>query len=196
MKKIIALLVLAAWSDAAFAQATKAKTKTPSAKASAKKTTATKPKIAKQNPCPSLVVDIDAGTINELTPEATMDEIKQTLPCFTGETPEGSDFNCGGGVFYLSKDVFFYINLDAIEIRKKYTGKFVKGGEEVRLLGIGKEALYELMGEPDEDSETDGDNMVNIYTTSSGSIRVVVANGKVAEVSLHAQEPDMIEVCE
>lgn len=65
-------------------------------------------------PCGNLYFDLKKGTLNDLKPDAPMYLVKSKLPCFTGETAEGSDINYGGGVFYINHDFFFYTHKDYI----------------------------------------------------------------------------------
>lgn len=72
--------------------------------------------------CELLNLDIKAGTLNGMTGLEELSEIKEKLPCYTGETEEGSGFNCGGGVFYLNHDFYFYSGRDYLEVRSKFDG--------------------------------------------------------------------------
>lgn len=73
--------------------------------------------------CDTLILDVAAGKLNGMTGLESMVEIKEKLPCYTGETEEGSGFNCGGGVFYLNHDCYFYSGRDYFEVRSKFDGK-------------------------------------------------------------------------
>jgi hypothetical protein len=72
--------------------------------------------------CSRLHFDLVRGTLNGVTPTASMDEVKRRLPCFTGESPEGEVFNFGGGVFFLDHDFYFYTNRNYIEVRSRFKG--------------------------------------------------------------------------
>lgn len=76
-----------------------------------------------QAQCEHLYVDLQKGTLNGLTPADSMGRIKKELPCFTGDTQEGSAFNYGGGVFYHNHDFYFYTHRDYLEVRADYKGK-------------------------------------------------------------------------
>ncbi len=52
------------------------------------------------------MVNLKRGTVNKLKLTASQDEVKAALPCSTGDTEECSDFNCGGGVFFLNNSFF------------------------------------------------------------------------------------------
>ena len=79
--------------------------------------------------------------MNGVPATASMDKAKVAFPCFTGETEEGADFNCGGGVYFLKHDFYFYTHKDFIEVRTGYTGKMSKP-----VLGLKKEELIKLLG--------------------------------------------------
>ncbi len=95
------------------------------------------------DPCTNLYFDLKKGTLNGLKPDAPMYLVKSKLPCFTGETEEGSDINYGGGVFYLNHDFYFYTHKDYIEVRRNFKGKLSadilgKSKSQVRLFLFGK----------------------------------------------------------
>jgi hypothetical protein len=74
------------------------------------------------DPCGSLRFDLVRGTLNGIPATASMDEVKQRLPCFTGETEETSTFNRGGGVFFVNHDFYFYTGANHIEVRTRFPG--------------------------------------------------------------------------
>ena len=93
--------------------------------------------------CDDLVFDAVRGTLNGLSPSCTQDAVKRVLPCSTGSTPDGSDFNYGGGVFFLNHDFFFYTGRDFIEVRSRFTGR-----ETEHLLGLDKQSVTARLGKP------------------------------------------------
>lgn len=72
--------------------------------------------------CSRLHFDLVRGTLNGVTPTASMDEVKRRLPCFTGESAETSGMNFGGGVFFLDHDFYFYTGRNYIEVRRRFPG--------------------------------------------------------------------------
>jgi len=81
--------------------------------------------LAAADRCSALTLDLAAGTLNGLAPTASQAEIKAALPCFTGETEEGSSYNEGGGVFFIDHDVYAYTYQDRWEAREAFRGAVV-----------------------------------------------------------------------
>jgi hypothetical protein len=148
--------------------------------------------------CPPIIVDITTGTVTTLKPAASFTQVKSRLPCFTGETKEGSVLNCGGGVFFGDRDLYFYTERDFIEIRKNFKGVFRKDGLELDIIGMEVKTFNILIGdEPSRTlSEDDTDNYTGVWATSYGSLRVTFVQGVVSQVAIHSQSPDKIRVCD
>lgn len=148
-------------------------------------------------PCPAFVLNLDNGTLNNLKPTATQQQIKTKLPCFTGDTKNGSATNCGGGVFYLKDDVFFYTQLKAINIRKDFTGKMKMGGKAIELFGASKTTVEGWFNQAF--SMTLEDDEANNYTlnfkTKWGTLTTVFVNGVVNELYLGYAHPDAFKIC-
>jgi hypothetical protein len=136
-------------------------------------------------PCKKLFVDLKNGTLNRLKPTDPQEKIKAKLPCSTGETEDGSEYNCGGGVFYIKHDFYCYTGKDYIEFRKKFKGKL-----SISLLGITKAKalllLKKLFGKPVR-TETEGDTELLFFNTVYGSLRINIQGGKVVLVAIHSQ---------
>lgn len=141
-------------------------------------------------PCIGLQANLKKGTLNKLKPTASMADIKAKLPCFTGDTEEGSSFNCGGGVFYLKNDFFFYSGRDYIEFRKKFNGKL-----SIDLLGKTREEIVKILGEPAR-KDTEGSEEAYLFKKKYGSLRVSFGSDeKVRVVAIHAQQPADVKLC-
>lgn len=91
--------------------------------------------------CDGFVFDANRGTLNGLPPSATQYDIKQALPCYTGETEEGSPYNSGGGVFFVNHDFYFYTHADLIEVRSRFAGR-----ETVPLLRGTRDSVIRQLG--------------------------------------------------
>lgn len=52
-----------------------------------------------------------------------MEKVKEKFPFFTGATEDGAGYNCGGGVFFLDHDFYFYTGRDYLEIRNDFRAK-------------------------------------------------------------------------
>ena len=72
--------------------------------------------------CNNLVLDLNQGTLNGLVPTVSQAQVKQYLPCATGDTEDGVAYNYGGGVFFLNHDFFMYTGKDFIEVRQDFKG--------------------------------------------------------------------------
>ncbi|MEZ4688010.1 MAG: hypothetical protein R3B47_18700 [Bacteroidia bacterium] len=150
----------------------------------------------KAGSCDRLAVDLDQGTLNGLNGAASMDEVKKQLPCFTGETEEGSSFNCGGGLFYLDHDFYFYTHRNYIEIRKDF-----KGTMSQDMLGKSMSELGGAFSKPDKEKEyesTFSGTVTNYYEYRKkwGTLVIVIEDEAVIEVALHfGKEPGDVEYC-
>jgi hypothetical protein len=153
---------------------------------------------SKTKTCDSLVLNLDKGTLNGLKPTATQQQIKVKLPCFTGTTKDGDAFNCGGGIFYLNHDVFFYTTLDIINVRDDFAGKIIWKGKSIDLIGADLSDIEKWFGEKPAamPADEDANNFAHVYKTKWGSIRVDVKEGKVAEIVIGFKAPTKLKICE
>ncbi len=141
--------------------------------------------IEEETPCDPLLLDLEKGTINDITGFATMDEVKTNFPCFTGETEEGSEFNCGGGVFFLNHDVYYYTWKDYITVRDEFWGECTPP-----VVGQEASAANEHLGEPTESfvytDEFFGEETTYMqYSKDWGTLVVLVKDKKVIAIELH-----------
>jgi len=93
--------------------------------------------------CPDLYIDVLNGTVNEIKPSYTPNEIKEKFPCFTSAVDESNEAKCGGGIFFKDKDIFFYTKRDYIEVGPKFLGK-----TSILLLGTRRGTLFKTLGNP------------------------------------------------
>ena len=149
------------------------------------------------NPCDQLDLDFENGTLNGVNGTASMEEVKKSFPCFTGETEENtSGSNCGGGVFFLDHDFFIYTGRDYLNVRKKFKGKTTKP-----VLGQSIEAALKLMGEPDSSfvytDEFFGDKTTYLqYTKNWGTLVLKIKENSVDALELHyGKKIGEIEFC-
>jgi hypothetical protein len=152
---------------------------------------------ADASPCDKLYLDIKKGTLNGLTGKETMAVIKETLPCYTGESEENdAGMNCGGGVFYLKHDMFFYTKNDYINVRKKFPGEM-----SVPLFGLSVAEVKEKLGNPDDDfvytDEWLGDKTTYLqYNKKWGTLVLLVQEGEVTKLELHQdKKAGQIDFC-
>jgi hypothetical protein len=134
--------------------------------------------------CDNLYVDLERGTLNGLSVGAAQKDIKTALPCFTGDTPDGSEFNCGGGVFFIDHDFYFYSGQDYIEIRKNF-----KGTVSVDILNKSPEQVTKILGMPDyHETVRKWDETVRthyFYKRKYGCFSIVFIKGKSLKVAIH-----------
>jgi len=142
------------------------------------------PRPAPPAGCDSLQFDIVRGTLNGLKPAASQSEVKAALPCFTGDTEDGSAFNYGGGVFFLNHDFFFYTGRDFIEIRSDF-----KGSDTPQLLGADHATVRAQLGTAKGHGELPG---MAFHATDYGCARLRYRGGAVVSLAAHAEPCDQV----
>lgn len=152
---------------------------------------------AGKNPCGQLELDFEKGTLNGVGGAATMEEVKQFFPCFTGDTEENTEgSNCGGGVFFLDHDFFFYTGRDYINVRGRFKGQMT-----TPILGKTSSDALSAMGEPDSSfvytDEFFGEETTYLqYAKDWGTLVVVVKDATVHSVELfYGKKIGEIEFC-
>jgi hypothetical protein len=132
--------------------------------------------------CDALEFDISTGHINGLTPDVSQDRVTTVLPCSTGATEDGSDYNYGGGVFFRNHDFYVYTGKNFIEVRTRF-----KGGEVSGLIGKASGPVHELLGEPKRTAKLPN---TGFHPTAYGCARVEYQKGAVVRLAAH------LEACE
>ncbi len=145
---------------------------------------------AKAQNCDNLFVDIDKGTLNDLSVTTSPDEVKKKFPCFTGQTKDGSAENCGGGVFYSRHNFYFYTGKDNINIRKGFTGKC-----SIEIFGKTDAQLIELFGKPEGEIKDDEGARYLYFKRSYGCIVIEIKAGKAEEFFMYGLPADEIDLC-
>jgi hypothetical protein len=142
--------------------------------------------------CDELVANLAKGTLNGLKPGAAMEAVKEKLPCFTGDSEEGGAFNCGGGVFYLNHDFFYYTGNDYIELRSKFKGKV-----SVQVLGLTKAAAIKKMKVFGRVVRTqkNGNQSFLFFKTSYGCICLTLEDGSVKKLGMYNKPAAKVELC-
>ena len=120
-----------------------------------------------------------------------MASVKAKLPCFTGDSEEGVEMNCSGGVFYINHNFFCCTGRDYIEMRRKFTGKLsipifgLSKDAAIKKLGLGKEVRMVV---PEADEESDGNKRAFLFfNTSYGCLVLLFKNDKVENVSMYSK---------
>jgi hypothetical protein len=135
--------------------------------------------------CENLEFDVATGTLNGLKPTASQEDVIAALPCSTGSTPEGSDSNYGGGVFFLDHDFFFYTARDFIEIREKFSGRV-----SLPLLGADQKTVVSRMGSPQRSLAED---RIWLFSRSYGCLRLQFNASKVTQIDSHEESCQQVE---
>ncbi|MFM2377033.1 MAG: hypothetical protein RLZZ165_2130 [Bacteroidota bacterium] len=141
--------------------------------------------------CSNIYVDVRKGTINKLKPTASIEKIVSVLPCFTGITREDEGYNCGGGVFFIDKDIYAYTGRDYWEIRANY-----KGTWSSKLLQLRPVDLQFRFGKPVREEKIPG-YKVHFFNQKYGCIRVQfsVQTGLSEEIGIHYVPANEVELC-
>ena len=141
--------------------------------------------------CDKIYVDIEKGTMNGLGPKASQAEVKAKFPCFTGNSPDGSKENCGGGVFCNTHDFYFYTGDDFINIRKDFTGTC-----SIELLGKTEEQAMKLLGKSEGEIKDNEGVRYIFFKRKYGCLIIQIDDaGKVGEFFIYAKEPEVIDIC-
>lgn len=111
------------------------------------------------------------------------------MPCATGDTPDGSGFNCGGGVFFGKDQFYFYSGKDYVNIRKGFTGTL-----SIPLLGKTEAEAANLLGQSDR-TETPDSRRFLFYKRKYGSLVIKISNDKVDEVFMYNAAPTDVKLC-
>jgi hypothetical protein len=139
--------------------------------------------------CGEIKVDLKKGTVNKLKLNASQDAIKKKIPCATGDTPDGSTFNCGGGVFFGKDQFYFYSGRDYVNIRKGFTGML-----SMPLLEKTEAEVISLLGKPDQ-IETPGKRRFIFYKRKYGSLVLKIDSDKVEEIFMYSETPAGVKLC-
>lgn len=137
--------------------------------------------------CPALVINILDGRVNELSPTATIGEIKGKLPCFSGVEEESASAKCGGGVFFKDRDIDFFTGRDYVEIREKFKGKL-----SIPLMGASRNSLFKWLGHPKiKDVSWDA------FQMSYGTLILYYNKaGKINKLQFSTKSTDALRLCE
>jgi hypothetical protein len=132
-------------------------------------------------------IDLDKGLVNGLKATTGLDTVKKMMPFFTSETAENPDYNCGGGVFYMHNDVYFYTGRDYVEIRTDFKGKLSHD-----ILNRNIQEVTRLLGKPDDQVKPGGDDesiMVVYFNKPYGCLRLNynISTGNVYEIGIHTK---------
>ena len=138
--------------------------------------------------CPDFNIDILKGSVNgKIYPNATVDQIRANLPCFSSFQEEGDSSKCGGGVYYKDKGLSFYTRRDYIEIGPDFKGKL-----SLPLMHANRNSLFQWLGAPQmKDKNWDA------FQTSYGVLILYYDNAdKVNKIQFSTEKANTIRLCE
>ncbi len=139
----------------------------------------------------TIVLSVKKGTINNLKPTATIAAIKEALPVFSGEGEEGSDMNCGGGVFYLNESFFFYTGANFINVRYGFTGTM-----DIAVIGKNTAQLKKQFKKPVRKYTDGSTTSYNFYKTIWGTLVVSIDDDLAQEFYMYAEKnANKIKLC-
>ena len=140
--------------------------------------------------CPDIYIDVLNGTVNEIKPSYTQNEIKEKFPCFTSAEEESAEAKCGGGIFFKTKDIFFYTKRKYVEVGPKFAGK-----TSIPILGTKRGSHFSRFGNPKVK-----DDLWEAYEMQYGTLvlhfDVAGANGKVKYFQFSTLGTDGLNLCE
>ena len=136
--------------------------------------------------CPPFVVDVMAGTVNDLYAKSAIGEIQNTLPCFSEIVLKDSVSKCMG-IFYADRGVNFYTDRQYIEIGEKFKGKLTPA-----LMGASRSSLFNLFGYPKiKDISWDA------FQMGYGSLILYYNKaGKINKIQISSKSTDVLKLCE
>jgi hypothetical protein len=137
--------------------------------------------------CPEIDVNLLKGIVNNtILPVSDPALIRHNLPCETGLDVSTTTNKCGGGVFYKSKDIYFYTDRDYVEIGPAFKGKL-----SIPLMGAAKSGLFKYLGAP-QMKETNWE----AFETSYG-ILIVYFNkqNRVNKIQFSTKTAKTIQLC-
>lgn len=136
--------------------------------------------------CPEFKADILKGEVSGVLPDFTIGQIKAKLPCSTSEEEESKTARCGGGIFYKTKDVYFYTQRDYIEIGPAFKGSFT-----FPVLNTPRGSLFNRLGNPSlKDADWDA------YQTRYGVVVLFYKQNKVNKVIISTKGTDQLDLCQ
>ncbi len=138
-----------------------------------------------------LIISTQSGTLNGVAPTASMDHIREEFPCYTGETEEGADYNCGGGIFFLDHDFYFYTFRDLLEVRDGFQGTL-----DIPLLTMDTKQVENALGLPDFIPDYSYQEHW-LYKRTYGTLRVSfhAQTHEVMEIGIHYQPIEGLDIC-
>jgi hypothetical protein len=141
--------------------------------------------------CEEFRFDLTDGTMNGVKPNLNQAEIKEWIPCFSRSVPDGTEGDCGGGVFYDAHSFAFYTyGYDYVEVKKGFAGPgkdtlFKKNRSEVR----------KMLGIPVQSEISKAYPEMDLFTADYGCIRVEYQNDLPVLYGAHYFDCENLDWC-
>jgi hypothetical protein len=140
--------------------------------------------------CSDFYIDILNGSVNEIKPNNTANEIKEKFPCFTSVEEDDANSKCGGAIHFKDKDIIFFTRRHYVEVGPKFIGR-----TSFPLLGARRGSLFKTLGNPKvKDDLWEGYEMQ--YGTLVLHYDVAGPNGKVKSFQFSTESTETIQLCE
>lgn len=125
-----------------------------------------------------LVLDLNSGLMNGVSPKASQREIKSRFPFYTGGNKEGLDQpNGGGGVFFINQDFYAYTYADCFQVRSSFRGRVIP-----QILNASRDQMINVLGEPNYRRKTDCEYCY--YKRVYGCLEVILRDKRVVELNV------------
>ena len=135
--------------------------------------------------CGPFSVDVLNGTVDNVKPNFTHDEIKLKYPCFTSE--EQKDSKCGTALFFKDRDIYFYTERQYIEIGPSFKGKM-----SLPILNASRGSLFKWLGNP-----TIKDSNWDAFQTQYGTLVLHYNSAnKVKLIQFSTKGTDELSLCQ
>ncbi|HVM87076.1 MAG TPA: hypothetical protein VMT76_02735 [Puia sp.] len=135
--------------------------------------------------CGVFSVDILNGTVDNIKPDISIDEMRQKFPCFTSQ--EQDNGKCGSALFFKDRDIKFFLKRQYVEI-----GPAFKGRLSIPLLGAARGSLFKYFG-----NVKIKDEKWDAYEMAYGTLVLHYNNAnKVNLIQFSTKGTESLELCE
>lgn len=137
--------------------------------------------------CAPIVLDVELGTLNGLTPKASVKEIKTQFTC---PLVEQEDESCGTVVALESYSVKFFPNQKVFEVFYPFKGKQLQ-----HVLLESRQQIEAQFGKPEKEM-TSGGLEIALFARSYGTLAVAFDHGKARKLWVAYTSPEKVKLCD
>jgi len=137
--------------------------------------------------CAQMVLDLELGTLNGLTPKASAGKIKARFTC---PIVEQQDESCGTVLALESYTVKFFPDQNALEVYYPFKGKQLQ-----RVLLESRQQVDAQFGKPVKEMKSDGLEIA-LYARSYGTLAVAFDRGKARKLWVSYTSPEKVKLCD